>query len=265
MTANNANREGSPTAFASDSTEFWRIISPLQEELKDAARRELNYMTAAGNSADSITPEELVDEVLEAAWENRHQKPAGLEVKTWLLALMYQRLDRFGAADESEAVEEIHLPDEEIEEIIPDPGPTPEEIVLMLEKEPLLLDQDSRRALLMHDVYGISIRQIGALIGKPPREIAIDLVRARRTVRPRDTSEFRIGDRVRVKATGIVDYVADVLPLPDEESQATARRYVLLQDMGRSEAYASGELQLIERGDAWALAEHPDPHRDHGR
>jgi DNA-directed RNA polymerase specialized sigma24 family protein len=264
MTTTKAKQEGS--AFTDDPAEFWRLVNPLLEEFKDAARRELNYLIAIGDvTPDSVTPEELVDEVLAVAWEHRQQKPAGVELEAWLLALMYQRLARLAAAkSEEQTVEKLHLPDEEIEEIIPDPGPTPEEIVLVLEKEPLLLDQSSRRVLLMHDLYGISVRQISAITGKSPRQIAVDLIRARRTIGPRKSPEFRIGDRVRVKATGEIDYIADSHPLPGAASEAVSHRYVLTQDMGRREEYCADELQLIERGDAWALAENPDPHHDHG-
>jgi RNA polymerase sigma-70 factor (ECF subfamily) len=265
MTTSDARREGLATAFAGDSTEFWSLVNPLLGELSDAARRELRYLTALGDVApDAITPEELVDEVLATAWEHRPRKPDGVEVKAWLLALMYQRLDGLNAENGDEAVEELHLPNDEIEEIIPDPGPTPEEIVLVLEEEPLLLDQSSRRVLVMHDVYGISARQIGAIMGKPPREIAVDLIRARRIIGCHKSSEFRIGDRVRVKATGVIDYIAEVLSSTDGASESTARQYILMQDMGSREGYRADELQLIERGDAWALAEDPDPRRDHG-
>jgi hypothetical protein len=135
----------------------------------------------------------------------------------------------------------------------------------VLEEQPLLLDQSSRRVLLMHDLYGISVRQIGAITGKPPREVAVDLIRARRIIGPRKSPEFRIGDRVRIKATGIIDYVGDVLSLPGGESESIMRRYVLMQDMDSAKEYRADELQLIERGDAWALAEYPNPRRDHGR
>lgn len=180
MTTTKAKQEGS--AFTDDPAEFSRLVNPLLEEFRDAARRELNYLIAIGDvTPDSVTSDELVDEVLAVAWEHRQQKPAGVELEARLLALMYQRLDRLAAKSEEQTVDELHLPDEEIEEIIPDPGPTPEEIVLVLEKEPLLLDQSSRRVLLMHDLYDISVRQIGAITGKSPRQIAVDLIRARRT------------------------------------------------------------------------------------
>jgi DNA-directed RNA polymerase specialized sigma24 family protein len=263
MTANDAKRQGSAKLFA-DNSEFWTLVNPLLGELRDAAKRELNYLTAVGDlPADAIAPDELVDEVLALAWNHRQRKPDGVEVKAWLFALMYQRLERLAAENEDDAVEELHLPDEEVEEVISDPGPTPEELVLLLEEEPLLLDQNSRRVLLMHDLYGISVRQISAITDRSPREIIVDLIRAREIIRPRKSPEFRIGDRVQVKATGIVDYIADVLS-PRGESEGIARSYLLMQDAGRMEGYRADELRLIERGDAWALAEDPDPRRDHG-
>jgi hypothetical protein len=102
----------------------------------------------------------------------------------------------------------------------------------VLEEQPLLLDQSSRRVLLMHDLYGISVRQIGAITGKPPREIAVDLIRARRIIGPRKSPEFRIGDRVRVKAPDVIDDLADVLSSPGGAAESIARHYILTQDMG---------------------------------
>jgi hypothetical protein len=75
-----------------------------------------------------------------------------------------------------------------------------------------------------------------------------------------EPSKFRVGDRVRVKRTGEVDYVGEVR----DDDPRSRPRYALMQDLGGShvKSYVHDDLVLIEPGDAWALAENPNPHRD---
>jgi len=75
-----------------------------------------------------------------------------------------------------------------------------------------------------------------------------------------EPSKFRIGDRVRVKRTGEVDHVGEVM----DDDPRRGLRYVLMQDLGKShvKSYAHDDLALIKPGDAWALAEDPNPRRD---
>jgi uncharacterized protein DUF3775 len=74
-----------------------------------------------------------------------------------------------------------------------------------------------------------------------------------------EPSRFRLDDRVRVKGTGEIDHVAEVINYGPREP-----RYVLMQDLGKPHAkfYAHDDLELIEAGEAWALAEDPNPRRD---
>ena len=75
-----------------------------------------------------------------------------------------------------------------------------------------------------------------------------------------EPSKFRLGDRVRVKRTGEVDDVGEVL---DDNAQREPR-YVLMQDMGKPQvrSYVRDDLDRIEPGEAWALAENPNLRRD---
>jgi hypothetical protein len=73
-------------------------------------------------------------------------------------------------------------------------------------------------------------------------------------------SKFGIGDRVRVKSTGEIDYVGDVI----NDGPPREPRYVLMQDLGKPQipAHTHDDLELIEAGEAWALAEDPNPRLD---
>jgi hypothetical protein len=75
-----------------------------------------------------------------------------------------------------------------------------------------------------------------------------------------EPSKFRIGDRVRVKRTGEVDHVGEVM----DDDPRRGLCYVLMQDLGKShvKSYAHDDLALIKPGDAWALAEDQNPRRD---
>jgi hypothetical protein len=79
-----------------------------------------------------------------------------------------------------------------------------------------------------------------------------------------EPSKFRLGDRVRVKRTGEVDYIGEVM----DDDPRSGPRYALMQDLGQDlggshvKSYLHDDLVLIEPGDAWALAENPNPHRD---
>jgi len=62
-----------------------------------------------------------------------------------------------------------------------------------------------------------------------------------------------------VKGTGELDHVGEVI----NDGPQREPRYVLMQDLGKPHAkfYAHDDLELIEAGEAWALAEDPNPRR----
>lgn len=186
MLTREAESAGWTKVLAGDRSEFWRLVNPLLEELREAAQRERDYLVAVGDlHSDRVVPDELVHEVLARAWEDRHRKPDDLEVKAWLLGLMYRLLDRLVSERQQEPLSEMHLPEDadDIRDVIPDPRPTPEEIVLALEEQPQLLDRVSRRVLMLHDFHGMSQRHTGAVVGKSVRETTAILAEARRLVR----------------------------------------------------------------------------------
>ena len=65
---------------------------------------------------------------------------------------------------------------------------------------------------------------------------------------------------MRVKSTGEIDYVGDVI----NDGPPREPRYVLMQDLGKPQipAHTHDDLELIEAGEAWALAEDPNPRLD---
>lgn len=180
MLTREAESAGWAKVLAGDRSELWRVVSPFLGELREAARRERDYLVAVRDlDPDRVAPDELVDEVLARAWEDRHRKPDDLEVKTWLMSLLYRILDGIVAERQEEPPEH----EEDVRDVIPDPGPTPEEIVSALETRPALLDRVPRRVLMMHGLHAMSRHQIGAIVGKSVRETTAMLVEARRAIR----------------------------------------------------------------------------------
>ena len=190
-----------------DKEAFRRVTEPLLDELRRAARHEIAYYTALGDyERDLIDADELVGEVLSRAWRDRKRKPPHTSLKAWLLGLVYRVADAIAAKqrrlaevrnlsleatvregvlyDDEESFYEWHQPDEvtRLEDVLPDPQPTPEEIAAAIEEAPAALGATDRRVLLLHDTHGLTLPEIGAVVLRSVEESREVLLAARRRI-----------------------------------------------------------------------------------
>ena len=84
-----SHRQASERQEAADA--FRSLVEPHLDELLSAATRELEYRQALGElSPHDLSPEELVGETLIRAWRDRHRRPPLLDIRSWLLGLLFR-------------------------------------------------------------------------------------------------------------------------------------------------------------------------------
>jgi len=187
--------------LAGDKDTFRRLVEPYLEELRAAAQHEITYRVCVGDlGSGSLSSEDLLAETMIKAWDERRQKPDNLDLKAWLLGILYRTADFLvneerqvaelapvsldALATEEGAATAWRQPEdfESWEEVIPDPRTTPEEIAAAVESQPGALSEPARRILLMHDRHGISLRQAAFATSSSVSEARGLLLEARQTV-----------------------------------------------------------------------------------
>jgi RNA polymerase sigma factor (sigma-70 family) len=174
--------------------------------------RELQYRTANGQLlAHSLTREEVVDEAIAAALEDRRDKPDLLALEPWLYRLAMHAIDELArrnpeqnsvslqdgtapsneqASDEAEL--QFHQPDgaEEVQDSIPDRGvATPEEIayneemMALVENALLGASGADREAFLLFAVEGFSPEEIAMIGDRSLAQVRASIVAAREHLR----------------------------------------------------------------------------------
>jgi len=184
---------------------FDRLVAPHLDELLRAARRELRYRIALGQlGRDDLSPEELVGETLVRAWDDRHRRPALLNTRAWLLALLHRvaesiarremRFRRLAPVsleaspppepfyDDDESFWEWYQPDDMTrwEDVVAEPTQlTPDEVVDAEERLRSLAPRE-RLVYVLHDVHRLTPKEIAQAVGVPPEEVLRLLEKARR-------------------------------------------------------------------------------------
>jgi RNA polymerase sigma-70 factor (ECF subfamily) len=80
--------------LAGDKDQFRRLVEPHLTELTRAAARELRYRRAVGDLRPAdLAANELVGETLARAWRDRGRRPLDLDLRPWLLGLMFKVLE----------------------------------------------------------------------------------------------------------------------------------------------------------------------------
>lgn len=80
--------------LAGDKDGFRHLIEPYLPELMAAAARELRYRRTVGDlRPQDLSADELVGETLARGWRDRARKPQNLEVRPWLLGLLFKVLE----------------------------------------------------------------------------------------------------------------------------------------------------------------------------
>ena len=164
-------------------------VRPHLDSLYDFAKREITYLQATGDLTPAdILPDELVDETIVMAFDNRDEKPEGLSDKGWLFKLALDILDReieksrqqqqatsletvIPEEDIDTQIYEFYQPDEvlKLEDLIPVSADTPEAAAQQTEQRQLhgslsQLPRNWRRARILHDTVGFEPTEIAAIL-----------------------------------------------------------------------------------------------------
>jgi len=182
---------GEAKTAGDDPAEWFRLVQAHLDDLYDFARREITYLQAMDDlRPDDILPDELVDAVLVASWEQRANKPEDLDLRAWLHQLAIDQLEREVeqsrqrrlAVSTEEVIEdedidtdlyEFYQPDEvlKVEDLIGVPEQLPE-----IEARQVLLEQQRaqpavaqlppawRRAALLHHAAGFEPEVVAAIL-----------------------------------------------------------------------------------------------------
>lgn len=188
--------------LAGDKDQFRSLVEPHLAELTRAAGRELRYRRAVGDlRPQDLAADELVGETLARAWRDRGRKPLDLDVRPWLLGLMFKVLEAVvrserrarrlagisleAPATESEAPDAVeedfwewYQPDEitRWEDVIPATDPAAEAIA---DEHADRLPAAERQALVLHVEHRLSVVEIASVMNLQPAR-AVELIEAAR-------------------------------------------------------------------------------------
>jgi RNA polymerase sigma-70 factor, ECF subfamily len=194
---------------AAEREAFDHALEPYFPELLQAAQREVRHRLTLGEFApDDPMPEQLLDMGLQRAWRERRHRPRAVGVKAWALASIFRMGEALGARKAARSRTTAELLPEEVE---PDPlyqeddedfwqsheleYPRDAEVfggTVDRAREGAADDDElvgrltprEREVLLMHEVHGVSLQEVGLALGIPPTESEKLLASARRRLRP---------------------------------------------------------------------------------
>ena len=175
--------------------------------------RELYFRESSGEiEPDSINPEEVVDQAVADALDDKVEKPDRIGIEPWLYRLAMRAIDNLAVRREEEgsgidlggvrkprrerasdeARLQYHQPDEAMtnESGIPDRGaPTPEEVAYTDEMVALVqlalngAAPKDREAFVLHAIEGFTVEEIAAIADRNRDDVEQSIVRARDRLR----------------------------------------------------------------------------------
>ncbi|MFN3515332.1 MAG: RNA polymerase subunit sigma-70 [Phenylobacterium sp.] len=164
--------------LAGDKDAYRRAVEPHLPELLAAAARELRYRRAVGDlRPQDLTADELVGETLARGWRDRARKPAGLEVRAWLLGLEFKVLESIvrserrarklaGVSLEAAVEEEAQALDaSRWEDTIPAHDVTPADLDAA---DAYALSRQEREALVLVVEHQFSLKAVSMVMNLPP-------------------------------------------------------------------------------------------------
>ncbi len=185
-----------------DRQAFDRLVEAEMANLLESARHEIAFYEDVGDfPPDYMTPEELVAEAMIHAWDERAKKPAGMEPRAWLHAMLFAAADALAARqreiqqhealsleqplpdaplvvdpvyDDDEEFYEWYQPDEALkwEDVIGDIDLEPDLLAEVIEKQPRRLALKERRCALLHYRFGFSFEQVCRIMQEKPETVA---------------------------------------------------------------------------------------------
>ncbi len=196
-----------------DKAGFDRLVEAEMANLLQSARHEIAYYESVGDFPPGfMTPEELVAEAMIHAWDKWAEKPAGMEPRAWLHAMLFQVADALAARqreirqheavsleqeipqaplvidpvyDDDEQFYEWYQPDEALkwEDVIGSIELEPDLLAEVIEQQPRRLELKERRCAMLHFRFGFSVEQICRIVQEKPEKVAAMLQHAREQVK----------------------------------------------------------------------------------
>lgn len=200
-----------PTTASAE--EIHSYINTNFRRLQLFVERQLSLRENTGQiSTDSVSAEEIVDEAVARALDEKIEKPDRIAIEAWFYRLAMQALDdvearatdgdseidlngvrrRRNEQASDEARMQFHQPDDTLttENGIPDRGAaTPEEIAYTDEMFALVqfalegAAPEDRETFVLHALEGFSVAEIAAITDRPPEQVQQAIGRAREKLR----------------------------------------------------------------------------------
>lgn len=218
-----------PTTVSSDDIRSY--VNANLGRLELYIEREISFREAADQLAeDSVSKEEVIDEVVARALEDSADKPERLALEAWLYRLAIQALNELGTRSEEDASSvsldqsvrkpeprgsyesrlQFHQPDEMLtgESTIADTRvATPEAVAYsdeMITVVQFALEGAhpvDREAFILYAIEGFSIEEIAAITDRKPEQVRSSIEKARDRVRQAPGMENRFKDKLLEQTT----------------------------------------------------------------
>lgn len=199
--------------------DFFELLSPLLETVREHAAYELDFLETEGDlPIGELSVDDLVDEVLLLAYDRYKLRPPEFLMEAWLMGLLQERLNELSAqepplslAQETEIAQPVddvsheldfedvkywmsHVMDSGetvgLEELIPDDtvadalqsieeSDQQHQLKRVLNKLP----KRQRQAIMLHEASGFEIPEIANLLGVSESQVESMITKARNTLR----------------------------------------------------------------------------------
>lgn len=209
-----------------DITGFVNMSLP---RLQRTVERELRYREASGSlRPGQVSVEEVVDEAISRALDDREQKPERVALEPWLHRLALRSIDRlmnqtraqngsislgsqvghgqqYLGTGSDEPWMQYHQPDEMFtnENLIPDARMTsPEdvaatdEIIAMVDTALRHAKPEDREAFILFTMEGFTTHEISVIAGRKPEEVRASISAARDLLRKNFPTESKLKERL---------------------------------------------------------------------
>ncbi|GIW97638.1 MAG: hypothetical protein KatS3mg111_0971 [Pirellulaceae bacterium] len=204
---------------------FFRLLKPMISDLKKEVGRQLRFLRDEGLLREhGLTADDVIDDVLVAAWEQYSERPKKIDLHLWLAQLAQQRLRRachepveevLSEAVEPKPIDEPLTPEEDVDEpdywlerfetsyfesaledFLVDPESaqwwenlSEEERQSRFQKALAALPEEQRDAIWLSIIAGYDLDEVAVIVGEDPGKLKSLIEEATQTLRQRIQAE----------------------------------------------------------------------------
>ncbi|HYE25230.1 MAG TPA: sigma-70 family RNA polymerase sigma factor [Clostridia bacterium] len=216
---------------AASETDVTEFVNANIGRLRRFIGRELRFRLSNGQfRADQVTPDEVIDEAIATALDERTERPDKIALEPWLYRMARQAIDRIAQqlnADErsvplesggrdsdnaDETLAEYNRDDMVLtnENLIPDPRTaTPEEVVAneeiigMVETALRRTRNEDREAFILFTFEGFTVSEIASITDRPVDDVRTSIQHAREHLRKSFPVEDPLKDSIMERSSRI--------------------------------------------------------------